>query len=823
MTQWANGPPRSPAHSPPSPSSPSAPLHQDFPQKNGSSADVSSAKPRPSEDGTGVTPRPRASSRPASRRDSLAQAYQPPVMEINEDTPAELQPIFTYLNSHSNKLYQEGYFLKLHDLDSRGRPSTDRIWNECFAQLVGTVLSLWDAAQLDAAGEDGEVIPTFINLTDASIKMIESLPMNGVDGQSLQNVLSISTAANNRYLLHFNSLHSLTQWTAGIRLAMYEHATLQEAYTGSILAGKGKHLNDIRTIMERSRFPVEDWARVRFGAGTPWRRCWCVITPPSEKDIAKAQKAVKKKSAYDRTVPIAKGDIKFYDTRKVTKKTKPIATVTDAFSAYALYPQSKALIDASTLIKVEGQITIHSKQESSTEGFIFVMPEVHPAISGFEIMLRWLMPAFDTFALYGRPTKLVADVLDVRSLMFGMPTNRRYGYLELIDVAGVIHTEGSSRWGEREWRKQMKNLTSKRMTSQPTGAPARAGTDIANDRKSRSSLNLPNSASRSSLNLGGSNRGIRFGEQPTGSAPGSRRQSPGPDGRYAPPNRTDSAPPIGNAFGSPHKRAVSEARAYPRNNEPSPLPYARGQDNGLAPPPPPHGGVSPPSRDGSDRDYLDEQWHSADEGPYSDHGSTPDRIVAQSYQSGYSPQPPIDHLRNEYQPVNPVQAPPTMAHKSGQRPPVRPSQMPEMRRANSAVDAATLAQMRDANPAARNVRGSRDDSQMYMQRPPQGGGFMNSAGGPNYSGNYSPGGSNVQSNNGYVPYGSPYGPNTGAPPPQRRMQQQQNPSTRTLPTIPGTPAQQDQDPFNNSMNPNAMPLLQKQPSESSVRRKPITR
>ena len=43
---------------------------------------------------------------------------------------------------------------------------------ECFAQLVGTVLSLWDAAALDAAGAEGEVAPTFINLADASIKMV---------------------------------------------------------------------------------------------------------------------------------------------------------------------------------------------------------------------------------------------------------------------------------------------------------------------------------------------------------------------------------------------------------------------------------------------------------------------------------------------------------------------------------------------------------------------------------------------------------------------------------------------------------------------------
>ncbi len=71
-------------------------------------------------------------------------------------------------------------------------------------------------------------MPTFVNLADASIKMvrslevylrvlilqIESLPMNEVGNQSLQNVLSVSTAANNRYLFHFSTLNSLTQWTS---------------------------------------------------------------------------------------------------------------------------------------------------------------------------------------------------------------------------------------------------------------------------------------------------------------------------------------------------------------------------------------------------------------------------------------------------------------------------------------------------------------------------------------------------------------------------------------------------------------------------------
>ena len=39
-------------------------------------------------------------------------------METSRDTEPELLPIFQYLNSHANKLYQEGYFLKLNDLDT---------------------------------------------------------------------------------------------------------------------------------------------------------------------------------------------------------------------------------------------------------------------------------------------------------------------------------------------------------------------------------------------------------------------------------------------------------------------------------------------------------------------------------------------------------------------------------------------------------------------------------------------------------------------------------------------------------------------------------
>jgi CCR4-NOT transcriptional complex subunit CAF120 len=278
----------------------------------------------------------------------------------------------------------------------------------------------------------------------------------------LKNVLSLSSAGKNRYLLHFNSFHSLTQWTAAIRLSMFEHTSLYEAYTGSLIAAKGKHLNGINSILAPTKFKYEDWARVRFGAGTPWRRCWFVINPPDEKELQKARK-VTKKSAYDRlSIPVT-GNIRFYETKK-TKKAIPIATVTQVFSAHAIYPQSKALIDTSTLVKMEGRITTHSP-ESSSEGIVFIMPEPHAAVSGFEMMLRFLFPTFDTFNLYGRPTRLVADVNHIKSIMFAFPKERRYGYLDVLDICSLLQTPGSLEWTEAQWRKQLKEATQRRISS----------------------------------------------------------------------------------------------------------------------------------------------------------------------------------------------------------------------------------------------------------------------------------------------------------------------------------------------------------------------
>jgi CCR4-NOT transcriptional complex subunit CAF120 len=77
------------------------------------------ASPHPYNVDGAESPQPRVQrERALSRPMSMVQTYQPPLMDVAQDTLPELQPIFTFLNSHGNKLYQEGYFLKLDDQDT---------------------------------------------------------------------------------------------------------------------------------------------------------------------------------------------------------------------------------------------------------------------------------------------------------------------------------------------------------------------------------------------------------------------------------------------------------------------------------------------------------------------------------------------------------------------------------------------------------------------------------------------------------------------------------------------------------------------------------
>lgn len=289
----------------------------------------------------------------------------------------------------------------------------------------------------------------------------------------------------------------MLQWTAAIRLAIFENTLLQESYTGSLFAGKGKTINNLSEFLRPTRFVHESWTRVRFRPGTPWRRCWCVITPADEKGHARQQKTARKAtSAYERAtpLPLVPGDVSFYEAPE-KKGTVPLARITQAWAAFAVYPQSFEHIQHSTLLKVEGMIHVSTPDTArkgkvdivSCEGSVFVLPEPRPQIAGFEVMLRWLLPVFDTFGLYGRPRRLLADTDNWKSFMFALPLNKleavlalgpdehpenhsfgttnsakrsAKGYLTVPDIVGLIKSPGSENWDERTFRQKTKELIS---------------------------------------------------------------------------------------------------------------------------------------------------------------------------------------------------------------------------------------------------------------------------------------------------------------------------------------------------------------------------
>ena len=383
-----------------------------------------------------------------------------------------------------------------------------------------------------------------------------------------------------------------------------------------------------------------------------------------------------------------KGDIKFYDQRtegKKLKKAQPIASIIDAYSAFAIYPQAKSLIDASTLIKIEGNIAVHSNPPSSAEGFVFVMPETRPAVSGFETMLRFLFPTWDTFCLYGRPGRLVASTLDNRSLMFAMPKHKRYGYLELLDVSSLIVENKNSPWNERDWRKHLKEATGERMNAVEEGVKTHARS--GSNQNSRLSFGADRVAARSKVGFADDNMVTRA----------SRSHS------LTSPPRTDSAPPQVNHDRQGQFGGANVLSNHTRNSSDSNI--AGGGRYELHAPP--HGSPQRKPVGG----YL--QGRVASDGVSS---SDEERVAS----------PPVGELggTRSMQTPEPVSRPPLMNHAPQARPTSKVYHAPELRRANSRLSSTTLAQLakaggvtipRDANDSPhREMDGERMDGPLVQ-------------------------------------------------------------------------------------------------------------
>lgn len=370
-----------------------------------------------------------------------------------EELSEELIPIITLLTAHTHRRYHEGIVMILHDLKNDGTQA-NRKWKESYGVLIGTQIALWDTNEL--VGNNSVDFrkfaskPTYINLNDATLKPIDAVQgVSNISNKKLENILVISTTLKNRYFFQFDNKESFSKWSAAIRLSIYENVSLQEAYTGAFLSSRGARLGDIKIILASTKYNYEDWVSVRFGSGMPWRRCYAVISQQGHK-----------KSLF--------GQINFYEDDKKTKKQKSMAIVTSASEIYAVYPSSPKLIDTSTIIKLEGTIQFE-KTDSPTASNIFIMPEKHMAVPGYDTIIRFLIPAMNAFQLYGRPKRLIANKDDSQSLLFALPTLPHIYYLEVEDLLRIVNSATSLQWSSQDWKNHINDLLLRKTSSGYSG------------------------------------------------------------------------------------------------------------------------------------------------------------------------------------------------------------------------------------------------------------------------------------------------------------------------------------------------------------------
>lgn len=333
----------------------------------------------------------------------------------------------------------------LSELNNEGQPIAERKWVEVFGTLQGSILTMWDAEEM----EKGNLQTHFVNLSDGSMRTVETL------SNDLTNVIVLSTTMRNRFLLQFATKKAFNEWTAAIRLSFFENIGLQEAYTGALLSYKGSKLNGIRYMLAESKYRTESWCNIRFGVGMPWRRVWVVVTPNS---------AIKEKKLRKSLAPL--GKVELYNDPKDLKKKKarPLAVIHQAYAVFAVFPEKSVLVNISTLIKMECLVQFESDPQLR-ESSLFLMPEPIPAVPGCETLIRFIIPLFDVFALYGRPKRLNADKNDVNSLLFGMPSLPHAYYLDVVDVYMLASLGESQSWSQNDWHNRVKELIAQKMAT----------------------------------------------------------------------------------------------------------------------------------------------------------------------------------------------------------------------------------------------------------------------------------------------------------------------------------------------------------------------
>lgn len=311
---------------------------------------------------------------------------------------------------------------------------------------------MWSMKETRAAAARGaKVPPTYFNITESSLELLNPLPPppHRPNSHPHNYVFSLNTAGSNRLLLSTPTDRELIRWTTGLRLAAWERSRLEEIYTAHLIKSVLRNEEPMSPLV-RGRF--EGWVRVRIMGGTEWHRLWLVLSDPvGASEDASATGSVRRHSLFSLNkheevqepntgVPMAS----FYQQPRTSKNrttSLPVLTLTNVTQTYAVFPERVEVIVQSNLMKAVGRIsgelvTIEGGLRDS--GWALIMPEPvadDPAApqppTPVATMLRWVTAFHDAFRLHGRPQGYSWDRQDPKSLVFGYPNGEFRGDLFL--------------------------------------------------------------------------------------------------------------------------------------------------------------------------------------------------------------------------------------------------------------------------------------------------------------------------------------------------------------------------------------------------------
>lgn len=380
--------------------------------------------------------------------------------EASLNVPKELSPIVTLLNCQSSRLYLQTQ-INLINLE------TDAVWvlegvirgNQAFFHQPSQ-------QQQIATTATSSFRPLMVDLLSCSFRILPEL-----------NAIVL----NEKYQVRLIDQNMLKRWIGAIKLSNYEYTRLSEAYTASLLSCKGVELSDLHVVLGgvNNKFAYEEDCSIKFQADSKWIDCRVVVKPRKSKGKA---------GSIEFYAGSKNGGAKNNKTTK-TKKKNLICAVDMLDSAHSIFPHV-SMIDSTCMIKLHGDFSIYesiqdetlspaiirsrsssvasstsitakshkrmsslasvystasvasnssnstskSKREPTYKliaSELYILPKPHRAVPSYETMIRLLIPIYDSFHLYGRPTKLKSDKRDSESLLFALPSLPR---VKIMDV-----------------------------------------------------------------------------------------------------------------------------------------------------------------------------------------------------------------------------------------------------------------------------------------------------------------------------------------------------------------------------------------------------